>query len=74
MSDSDDIRSILETLAERGLFVVTVKEKRVLEAAEKLPEATLAFWRATRHIKGFDPAREFIDAVVDWRGAEEEGR
>lgn len=71
MSDSDDIRSILETLAERGLFVVTVKEKRVLEAAEQLPESTLAVWRATRHIRDFDPALEFIDAVVDWRGSKE---
>ncbi len=47
-------------------------ENAVLEACRALPESTLAFWRATRHIKGFDPAIEFIDAVVALRALEEE--
>lgn len=58
----------------RPLRVRYDAETRVLEASRALPESTLAFWRATRHIQGFDPAIEFIDAVVALRAFEEKQR
>jgi hypothetical protein len=62
-----------QLLLSRPLRLRYDAENAVLEASRALPESTLAFWRATRHIQGFDPAIEFIDAVVALRALEEEG-
>lgn len=69
-----DLKAHIVELESRPLRVRYDAETRVLEASRALPESTLAFWRATRHIQGFDPAIEFIDAVVALRAFEEKQR